>query len=161
MDQISFVESVRHRLRLRRSGLSLKDSKVCQTEQDLAELNLRIICGEEGFRTVNEFYRILTDPSARDRLGLWGIDVLDCVDSILLGMSDTWRRLVLPFQCQPWQGFRILRMSAEEGLAFLSEEQAKVRNCQSCADTFFFQVSRLANFRIRVTKPMESEHVKF
>lgn len=143
MDQISFVESIRHRLRLRRCDLGLQDSSVQHTEADLAELNLRLICGEEGFKTVTEFYNIFWNSNIEGYLDVWGISVIDCVDCILLGMADTWRRLVLPFKCQPWQCFRISRMCADTGLAFLSREQTQVCNCSACADTFFFQASRL------------------
>eukprot|EP00435_Cladocopium_sp_Y103_P046102 s1002_g13.t1 len=126
MDQISLVESIRHRLRMRRCGLGLADSQVQHTEEDLAELNLRLISGEEGCKTVANFCSILLSPNMGSQLGVWGIPVLECVDSILLGMADTWRRTVLPFQCQPWQCLRIARMDAENGLCFLRQEQAKV-----------------------------------
>ena len=140
MDQISFVESVRHRLRLRRCGLGLTSSRVQHTEKELAELNLRLISGEEGEKTLTAFYHLLTTDIG-GQSAMWGIPVFDCLDSILLGMADTWRRLVLPFQCQPWQCFRISRMNAEAGLAYLRAEHEKVKACPSCADTFFFQVS--------------------
>ena len=145
MDQISLVETIRHRLRLRRTGLGLKDSKVQHSERDLAELNLRLVSGEEGEKVLSAFFSSLTS-NLDGQSDVWGIPVVECVDAILLGMSDTWRRLVLPFQCQPWQCFRIARMNADSGLSFLRREQEKVKGCRSCADTFFFQVSWRAAF---------------
>ena len=140
MDHISYIESIRHRLRLRRIGLALEESKVTQSENDLAHLNLRLVTGEAGFETVTEFYKLFKpDPELQESLAVWGISLLELVDPVLVGMGDTRRRLVLPYQCQPWQCLKIIRMSGEDGLLFLRQEHDKVSNCRACADTAFFQ----------------------
>ena len=141
MDRVSYVETVRQRLLLRRSGLTLRDSNIQETEPDLAELNLQLICGEAGIDVIKEFYNMLAESQLSDDMALWGVSLEECLNAIITGMSDSWRRLVLPFESLPWKSFRILRMPPNTGLEFLRREHQQTSTCAACGDAFFFQAT--------------------
>lgn len=137
MDRASLVETVRARLRLCRSGLRLDRSKCACDPDQLAQINLELVSGDAGRDCLRDFMKLFGDGEKQQLLDTFGIPISECLTPVIRTVCDTWRRLVLPYQCLPWQFFRILNMGPEEGLPFIEHQLQKTHQCSLCMDVFF------------------------
>ena len=145
MNEASLVESIRHRVFLRQQGLELLDSKCTKTDADLIRLNYELVTGQTGWRAVMEFYDLLRAsedddcwmPFLTPRLQYSG-----CFDLIAGAMCNSWRRLVLPYQCLPWGLFHMVYVNTEEAMHCLRDLQVANQDsgCSGCQDPSFSEL---------------------
>ena len=109
MDLLSFADTVRSRIKLKSKGLRLSDTECTMTPQDLIRLNRKLLTGEAAREIICDFQCMLDAAESDD---VWyaslGVRKPECITMLLIGIADTWRRLVLPSQCLPWQVFTLL-----------------------------------------------------
>lgn len=142
MDNVSFVETIRHRTYLRNSGLTLPDSKCRATLHDLIDLNRNIISGATGLKAVRAF---LTTLQMSDDADVWmpwmtpKLQYRSCFDMMVEAMANAFRRLVFPFQCLPWSLFKIVGMDCPGALNILRSLDVESRSlgCHCCRDPSF------------------------
>ena len=138
MDHISLVETVRHRVRLRLQGLSFSDSKCQHSADELASMNLLVFTGQTGWDAVHQSYRLLLqDPSSDEWHPHYRLNYQSCVQLMLTTVCDTWRRLILPYQCLTYNILRAVQMEDESGLEFIWREHRRAGECPCCQDQFF------------------------
>ena len=141
MEKVSFTEVARARLRLKNRGLTLSDS-ACRNANvdDLAKLTREIITGETGWRVIDDFQRLLEAPSTAD---VWfpslGVQKQDSVELLLIGVADAYRRLVMPYECLPWQLFQVVGQEPTVALETLKTLRQQHRTCSMCIDPMFSQ----------------------
>ena len=136
MDKMSFLETVRSRYRMRLSGLALPESKCTRsTQDDMVDLGLEVFLGRAGRAVVAEFGEMLL--TAPDDIIWHGLDKRDCVELLLISGADSFRRLVLPFACLPWQLFGAVKQAPEAAFATLQALTRQHGQCPKCADPMF------------------------
>ena len=143
MDRASLMETIRFRLRHRRSGLALEQSHCQQSADEFAEMNLQMVSGEAGWDAICEFMRLLVTVETEELHRVLNISMEDSMKLIIPAMCDSWRRLVLPYQGLPFQVLKIIRMDPNTGLSFMKTLREQACGCSFCEDRFFSQVSRL------------------
>ena len=141
MDKVGFLETCRARFRLRMRGLKLPlPHSQCQHSglNEIVALALDIIQGRAGRGVIADFGRMLAAPPNDV---LWhthlGLRKADCVDLLLIGAADGFRRLVLPYMCQPWQLFSTVNQSVDAALASFQALRAQNAACEKCQDPMF------------------------
>ena len=146
MDQLSFLETIRDRVRIQMQGIS-PDTRSCQpTPDELIEKNARLFTGRAGLDVLHEYFNLLQLPGDM----LWspelGLDQDECLPIVIMAMSDCWRRLVSPFCGMPWSIFGLVGIDdndAEHGMSFLRRIGLEAGPCEQCQDKFFGRVSQL------------------
>ena len=143
MDKMAFLETCRSRFRLRLRGFEMKESKcTLSTLDDIVELALDVIQGRAGRSVVAEFSKMLTTPCSD---AMWydhlGLGKAGCVELLLIGAADGYRRLVLPFMCQPWQLLGMSTQSPAAALASMEAQRAQHGGCAACMDPLFSKAS--------------------
>ena len=95
---------------LKRKGLTMTDSECTVDHAGLVNLNLRLLSGAAAKEAIADFQCMLDAPETDD---VWysalGVQKGPSVIMILMGIADTYRRLVLPSECLPWQMFSLLQ----------------------------------------------------
>lgn len=141
MDQVSLVETVRHKVYLRSCGLELPQSSCAASEQDLVELNLQVVSGETGWNALCAFHALLEAPEDAE---CWNpgvhLNFGECFDLVLPAMSNTWRRLVMPYESLPWALFRLVKLDADAALVSLEGLLMQTSQCSKCQDISFSKV---------------------
>ena len=144
MDQVSFVETARHRLRLSLQNLKLENSKCKHSEADVVKMNLEILSGEAGWDVVMSSYQLLLqEPDSLSWHPYYKLPYHDCVGMIFTTLCDSWRRLVLPYQNITYKTLCLATMDAQAGLEFLWREMQTTGQCSCCQDRYFSLVSEL------------------
>ena len=141
MDRLSLVMVAQRRLQLRRQGLDLPDSQCTMGSAEIIQENKRTMTGAAGWRVVDEYYQLLQAPPEAT---VWrqelGIRKTDCVALLLLGIADSWRRLVLVFEALPFQMFKLLDAADDaSALDMAASLQRKHASCENCCDPLFGQ----------------------
>lgn len=124
-----------------RAGLNDPNSKCTIDRNQLMNLSLNLVTGKAGTDVVVNFYHLLHAP--KEDMWLQGFDLPreSCFDTIVSGMCDAWRRLVLPFSGLPWVVFKVVKMDPEEGLNHLRRIGLQTASCEHCQDRFFTKAS--------------------
>ena len=141
MNDLSFLETVRQRTRLRFQGI-LPQSSQCQTTPDeFFAKQAHVLTGKAGEDVLHQYFNILQLPAEL----LWsphlGLEQNECLPIVLMAMTDAWRRLVLPFHGLPWSIFRLVNMNLDDGLHFLRSVGLQAGSCPKCQDPFFGKVA--------------------
>ena len=141
MDQVSYVEVAQTRLRLRSSGLELRESRCQQNRAEVALMNLQLVTGGTGNNVADGYCNLLQLPQSHP---VWcsdlGVSKQDCLPLLFVGACDGWRRLVLPYDCMPWQLLKVLSMEPAAALDFAADLQKQHCRCSRCRDSGFSQV---------------------
>lgn len=129
MDEVSLVETIRHRVFLRCQGLQLPRSKCTASLDDLIRLNWEIISGKGGWKAVSDFHAMLEAPEDSNCFLPWlGSSKLrygDAVELVVPALCSAWKRLVFPYQALPWKIFDIIWLDDPDSVyAKLSELRA-------------------------------------
>ena len=150
MDQVSLVETVRQRVRLRLQGLLLPHSTCRFSEADLTRMNLDILQGRAGWEVIDKSYQLLVVDPRSDPIWhpQYAVPYAPCVHLVLASMCDAWRRLVLPYENITYSVLSLADMDAEQGLELFWREFHKVSGCDLCEDHFFAKVLELADHAI-------------
>lgn len=143
MDKMAFLETCRSRFRLRMRGLKLPQSQCTHaTLDDIVQLALEVTQGRAGRAVVADFATMLTSPPSDV---MWynqlGLGKASCMELLLIGAADGYRRLVLPFSCQPWQLLGVSTGTPEAALASMEAQCRQHANCDQCSDPLFSKVS--------------------
>ena len=143
MDEVSLVETIRHRIFLRAQGLQLPNSKCSASLDDLIQLNYRIISGNAGWAACCDLHQYLEGACDTDRFMPWlGAQKLryeDSFDIVVPALCNAWKRLVFPYETLPWTIFAIAMLEPEAALAKLIQlhQQSCCNRCQRCCDPSF------------------------
>ena len=150
-NHVSLLETARLRDRMRRRGINDPNSECTITQDQLIKYNLDLVTGKTGTHVVTEFYQMLHAPVTDDWLSSFGLARESCFETVVSGMCDAWRRLVLPYSGLPWSVFNVIEMDWEEGMRFLRELGLKTSTCAQCQDRFFTKATWLATpFYVRI-----------
>lgn len=141
IDHLSFVETVRGRLRLRLQGVLPPTSSCTVTEEEFLMANMNILTGDAGLDCLHEYFNVLQTRSDFIWSEDFGITEAECMPLVITAISDCWRRLVLPFWGMPWKLFKIISMDTNDGLKFLQSVGVEAGDCCKCQDRFFGLVS--------------------
>ncbi|CAE7247860.1 unnamed protein product [Symbiodinium sp. CCMP2592] len=142
MNTVSFVETVRCRLRMKGRGI-LKESSKCQdvAPSELMSMSLRILSGAAGWTVVSEYTTLLEAPASDDMwLSDMGLEKQSCVHLLLIGAADAFRRLILPFESLPWSLFKVYNMDDDAAMTSLQSLRLQHRHCELCYDQLFAAV---------------------
>ena len=140
MDRVSWVETAQARARLKAQGLRLEQSRCAAGSRDVALMNLQLLSGEAGLEVVaayDELFRAHQDHDCWYRT--LGVRKEDALNLLFLAVGDSWRRLVLPFQCLPWQFLRLVTFDGKEALDFAYACTHQHGTCDRCRDDLFTQ----------------------
>lgn len=146
MDEISLVETVRHRFHLKSKGLSLSRSECSCEPADLQYLNGQFVLGHRAQDVVLAYGELLqappNDPRWMPFLSFGSLSFCACLSSIVKSMCDAWRRLLLPTQFMPWQLFKIAcpDWTPTKAADFLETLKQKHCHCEYCSDCMFAAV---------------------
>ena len=146
MDEISLVETVRHRFHLKSKGLSLSHSQCSCEPEDLQYLNSQFVLGNRARDVIFAYGELLqappNDPRWMPFLSVDGLGFCTCLSSIVKSMCDAWRRLLLPTQFMPWQIFKIAcpEWTPTKAADFLDTLKQKHCACEFCSDCMFAAV---------------------
>ena len=149
MDEISLVETIRHRLHLRDLGLKLEGSQCKATLENLLEKNLNVVSGKLGEMAVSDLFDILNSPEDSDIwlqwLGSNRLKYNECFPLVVMALCQAWRRLVFPYQAFPYLLFRLAVLDPLEAyIALASHKQslnhASTATCLGCQDPSFTKV---------------------
>ena len=140
MDHVSYVETVRCRLRLRARGLELAGSKCQLTSDDLVGLNLKLMTGAAGRQVLAEYLEMLQCPPDS---AYWPacVSLQDMAPLLVIGLCDSFRRLVLPYQCLQYQVLQVVDFDDDRAAFKHMIQLAKTHNtCPACQDPYFSKV---------------------
>ena len=141
MDHLSLLETVRIRTRLRIQNILPQTSKCTMSLEEFGQNATRVLTGEAGMDVLHEYFNILQLPGDLAWSSFFGLNQDECLPITVMGMADSWRRLVLPFQGMPWALFRLIHMDFDQGVEFLRDTGLRTGGCAKCQDPFFGQVS--------------------
>lgn len=141
MDHLSLLETVRIRTRLRIQNILPQTSKCTMSPEEFGQNATRVLTGEAGMDVLHEYFNILQLPGDLAWSSFFGLNQDECLPITVMGMADSWRRLVLPFQGMPWALFRLIHMDFDQGIEFLRDTGLRTGGCAKCQDPFFGQVS--------------------
>lgn len=144
MDTLSLIETLRHRMRLKDANLLPPTSTCAGTNQDLVSANMRILAGQTGLDVLHEYFSMLQAPCDLVWSPDFGLSQDDCLGDVVMAMCDCYRRLVMPFESCPWQLFKIVDMSSEQGLPYLHGLGLRSSHCRKRCDPSFTEVPCLA-----------------
>lgn len=143
MDRLSLVETVRHRSQLRLRGILPETSKCFMTDEQLSEANLAFLTGDAGLTVLQEYMDFLQCPGGELLPDEFNVSQDECFPLVVIGLCDSWRRLVLPFTGLPWTLFRAINIPFNQGLDYMRSLGLRAGACSHCQDQFFSKVSRL------------------
>ena len=144
MDEVSLIESIRIRMRLRRQGLQPSAKSKCTlTHADLIRMNKAVVTGERGLGVCSDIMALLrADPEGPEWNGALEMNYAESAPLLLACLCDTWRRLHLVYAGLPWQLFRMVDMETPRAVDFLQELRRTAGECPCCGDKLFFGVAR-------------------
>ena len=141
MDDVSLVEVAQNRAQLRGLGFKLESSGCQYDRREVARMNLQLLTGETGRKAVDAYTDMLQSPHTSDAwFSQLGVSKQDSLASVFLGLCDAWRRLVLPFQCLPFQFLRIIVYDGSQGLDYAETLAKQTAGCSGCSDRMFSEV---------------------
>jgi len=152
-DELSRVESVRHRFHFRLRGLSLPDSKCPANASDLLLLNLEFTSGSRSQEVLKAYCDMLQSPPTDDCWFPWlsdnesRVSYVTCIRQLTVAMCDSWRRLHLPTRYLPLKLFYIAApdRTPTQAADFLEHIKCQYRSCHLCMDAPFTK-ARIAFF---------------
>ncbi|CAE7274608.1 unnamed protein product [Symbiodinium sp. CCMP2592] len=83
---------------------------------------------------------LTTPPSDVTWYNHLGLGKASCVELLMIGAADGYRRLVLPYMCQPWQLLGVSTSTAASALASMEAQCRQHSNCHECSDPLFSKV---------------------
>ena len=101
--------------------------------------------GESGWQAIQKFFCVIQgSDDSMDHLRavkVFKLELADCFDRLIIGMCDTYRRLVLLFQTFPYKAFPIVSLSVPDALEKCKAFSAEGQMCKLCADEPFTKAS--------------------
>ena len=142
MDRASFLEAAQTRLKLRRRGLQLPESKCSQSAEDVVLGNMEMLTGRAGWQALREYHELLLMPDGDE---VWqqdlGVRKSACIALILIGVGDTFRRLILPFEGLPYKALTLVEGDPRDALRSAEALRNQHTRCPACSDPLFSEVS--------------------
>lgn len=139
-DELSRVESTRHRFHLRLRGLSLPGSQCPATATTLLHLNLQFTSGSRSQDVVCAYSKMIcstkTDECWCGFAGVEEVHFANCFKQLAMAMCDSWRRLHLPTKFLPLRLFYIAspERTPSEAADFLEHVKTSFGICGLCMD---------------------------
>ena len=144
MNRVSLLEVAQNRIKLRRMGLSLPDSRCSSDRADVIQMNKDLLTGATGWQVVAGYQALLEAPS-HDQV--WdagaGLNKSECINLLLLGICDAWRRLVLTLDALPFQLFQLIEGSESDALRAAETLIRRHGPCDQCCDPLCSKVTWL------------------
>ena len=105
-------------------------------------MNLAVLSGNRGRDVLREYLTLLQAPADHE---LWypdlGVSKQESLQVVFFAITDSWRRLILPFKALQYQLLRLVVMEVEEALDYASVLRAQTRGCDNCKDVMFSQAA--------------------
>ena len=131
MDQVSLVETVRHRLSSKNLGLQLPGSKCQQGPDDLRSLNWKLLSGRQCLEIVLDYTTLLTAGEECCVYASTGIVYSDMFPLSIRAMCEAYRRLFPPGRMLMRSMLGIYYMDLDDAAAFIRD--ARVKHAMCCA----------------------------
>ena len=144
MNRVSLLEVAQNRMKLRRLGLALPDSRCASDRSDVIQMNKELLTGATGWQVVAGYQALLEAPSngqAWDAAA--GLNKSECINLLLMGVCDSWRRLVLTLDALPFQLFQLIQGSESDALCRAESLLRTHGPCDQCCDPLFSKVTWL------------------
>lgn len=112
------------------------ESHECATRRMTLHVPIRLRhCRAEAVEDFGRLLLLPADDLTVEALGLQGRK-REAHSMLLVGLADTWRRMVFRYDDPNWLLFHICELDRDSGMALLDRLAAR-RTCESCLDAFF------------------------